>query len=363
MNTAVQTQQKNVVKEALRQDKSLFQLPKEGDLVEGNIIGRESGALYIDLGAHGTGVIFGKEYYQAQDLLKKVKVGEKISAKIVLLENEDGYRELSLKEAGEEMSWNVLKQKQQTGELIDVRITDANRGGLMTEVEGMVGFLPVSQLTPAHYPRVEGGDKEKILEELKKFIGQIFHVRVLDSIAKENKLIVSEKAAENDAIQVSLAKYKVGDVVEGTITGVVDFGAFIKFDPLIEGLIHISELDWQLIENPRDVVSVGDKVQAKIVDISAEGRVSLSLKALKQDPWTGMESRFKKGDNVSGEIKRVHSYGALVRLDENIQGLLHVSEFGDEEAMRKAIHEGETRDFEVLSIDSKEHRIALKLKA
>ncbi len=352
---------KSIMKEALRTHKEFFHVPKIGDSVEGKLLNKESGSIFIDLGAWGLGIIYGREYYLAQNMLKVMHAGDSITAKVVAVDNKDGYTELSLKEAGEERSWDTLKEKAQNGNLLEIKITGANRGGLMAQVDSMMAFLPVSQLSPAHYPRVEGGDKERILEELKKFVGETFRVRVIDFTPKEGKLIVSEKAAENDAIREALQKYHVGDVVEGAITGVVDFGAFMRFDPLLEGLIHISELDWQLIADPREVVKVGDALKAKVVDISADGRVSLSLKALKPDPWQGVETKFKKGDSIEGMVMRLHSYGALVKIDDLIQGLVHVSEFEDEEDMKKHLHEGDKKKFEILSIDIKEHRIALRL--
>ena len=352
-----------MLKDAMKADKAIFSLPKVGDLVEGIVIGKESGAVYLDLGEWGTGIIYGVEYFRAQDTLKNIKKGDTLSAKLTELENDEGYRELSLKEAGEEISWGALKKKRDSGEMIEAEITDANRGGLMTKIDDIIGFLPVSQLAPDHYPRVEGGDKEKILEELRLFVGQKLRVRVIDVLPKENKLIVSERAAEDEGIKEALTKYKVGEVVEGEITGIVEFGAFIKFDTLLEGLIHISELDWQLIEDPRDVVKVGDKVKAKIVDISDAGRVSLSLKALKDDPWKDIEKSIKVGEVVEGEIKRINTYGALVELQEGIQGLLHVSLFDNVDAMKEALQLNDKKKFEVTSVDPEEHRIALKLKA
>lgn len=349
------------MKEIVASYKEWFQLPHTGDIVEGTVLGKESGALYIDLGPIGTGVIYGREYFAVQDTIRDLKPGDKISAKLVQLENEDGLRELSMKEAGEERNWQSLKELRDKGESIEVKITDANRGGLLVSLGDLNGFLPVSQLAPAHYPRVEGGDKEMILDELRKFVGQKLMVRVLDIDPQEGKLIFSEKAAEDDKIKEALVGYTVGDVVEGDITGVVDFGAFIKFDPLLEGLIHISELDWNLVKNPRDVISVGDKVTAKIVDISEDGRVSLSLKALKDDPWAGIEKRFAKDDKVTGEVTKVTSYGALVKLEEGIQGLVHVSEFASEDDLRAALKDGETHTFTVTSIDAQERKISLSL--
>jgi small subunit ribosomal protein S1 len=353
-------QTKQTMKDVLQSQKGLFQLPKVGELVEGTVIGKESGVLYIDLGIIGTGVIYGREYFAVQDQIKKLKPGDSVSAKLIELENEDGYRELSLKEAGEEKSWKTLFDLRDNKELVEVKITEANRGGLLAQYGDMSGFIPVSQLAPAHYPRVEGGNKEMILEELRKFVGQTLNVRVLDVEPRERKLIFSERAAETDNIKEALAKYSVGDVVKGQITGVVDFGAFIKFDPLLEGLIHISELDWNLVKDPRDVVTIGKTVEAKIVDVASDGRVSLSLKALREDPWAGIEKRFKKDAVIEGVVTKVNSYGALIKIDEGIQGLVHISEFSSEDEMHAQLQDGTTHQFEVVSVDSEKRKIALK---
>lgn len=358
------THENNIIgtmKAAIEQERALFHSPREGDIVEGPIIAREGDEVYIDLGRSGTGIIYGREYYESQHKLKDKKKGDIVSAKIVELENEDGLRELSLSEAGRETSWQKLMRMKEERDLVSVKIIDANRGGLLVEKEGMEGFMPVSQLAPAHYPRVEGGDKEKILRELQQFIGQTMEVRILDADPKQNKFIVSEKAGGEESIKKALEKYKVQDVVTGEITGVVDFGAFIRLDPLIEGLIHISELDWQLVHDPRDILKVGDKVQAKIVDITSDGRISLSIKALKEDPWKDIAKRYKQGSTLKGKVVSLNAYGALVRLEDGIQGLVHISGFASQEDMQEKLREGNEYEFEISQISPEERRVALKL--
>ena len=352
---------KNIMKTAVQAEKSLFQLPKKGDVVEGVVINKQGGVLYIDLGHTGTGVVYGVEFLKAHDEIKKLKKQDKVVAKIIEVENEDGYRELSMKEAKAEKNWNSMQEAQKNQELIEVEITDANKGGLMARIGDLEGFLPVSQLAPANYPRVEGGDKNKILDQLRDFVGKKMKVQILDVNAKEEKLIFSEKAAENDSIQTALKKYKTGDNVKGEITGVVDFGVFIKFDPLLEGLIHISELDWSLIENPSDVVKVGDKVEAQIVDIADNGKVSLSLKALKENPWEGIEKKYKVGDTLEAEVGKISSYGALIKIEDGIQGLVHISEFKDEEELKEKLKEGKKYKFEIVGVEPEEYKIALKI--
>lgn len=340
--------------------------PKIGDIIEGKVIGKGRSSVFLDLGPFGTGIIFGKEFIEAKSRLKNLKKGEGLFVKVVDLENEDGYLELSLTKAGKELAWEELSRAKEKDETIKVRITGANKGGLLVEVFGISAFLPVSQLSSANYPKVEGGDSQKILKSLQKFIGKEMEVKVLDFDRKEEKLILSEKAKDNKKIKEILEKYKIGDVIEGEITGVVDFGAFIKFpdgagpDDFLEGLIHISELDWQLIEDPSSVIKVGEKIKAKIIDIS-DKKVSLSIKALKQDPWKDIEERYKKGEVVEGEVVKFNSFGAFVKLSQYIQGLCHISEFSSQEKMEEILKIGRSYQFQILSIEPAEHRMSLKL--
>lgn len=367
----------------LKDDGRFAAMPQEGGLIEGTVIDRSNKEIYVDLGFLGTGIIYGKELMEAYDIAKKLKAGDRVVAKIVELENDDGYVELSLKEASRQRFWDELKEKQRSGEMISVKITEANRGGLVALVSGIKAFLPVSQLTPKHYPRIEGGDKEKILIELQKFIGQDLKVKIIDTVPEEEKLIISEKEVKSEETVDVLKHFKVGDVVEGEVAGVVDFGAFVKL-PLpirgsegakeglpaqdgasanresVEGLIHISEFDYKLIDNPRDVLKVGAKVQAKIIGLDAN-RISLSLKQLKEDPWKNAEATYKKGDEVSGEVIKLNPFGAFVQLDGAIHALVHVSEFGSESKMKEALALGQKYNFKILSIEPLEHRMALGL--
>jgi len=340
----------------------LMKPPKIGEIVEGKIIGFGRSAVYLDLGFLGAGTIYGREFFEGKEILKKLKIGDKILTKIIDLENEEGYIELSIAQAGKDLAWQQLVQKKEEGEILKVKILDANKGGLLAEVSGVSAFLPVSQLSSEHYPRVEGGDQEKISKELKKFVGQELEVKIFDLSPSEGKLILSERAKETDKIKEILKNYKVGDVVEGEITAVLDFGAFLRFGPeSLEGLIHISELDWKLIEDPMEVVKVGEKVKAKIIKI-ADDKVFLSLKALKPNPWEIFAKEHQKGEIISGEVVKLNPFGAFVKIEEKIQGLCHISEFGSPEKMEEILEIGKKYDFEILEIQPKEHRLTLKLK-
>lgn len=349
--------------EILKSGSNLVQVLKPGDLVEGKLLKKAPKAVYFDLGAFGTGIIYGSELMNAQDIVKELKPGDATTIKVVDAENEDGYVELSLREVGKQRAWQEVKELKEKGEILTVKIGGANTGGLMTEVNQLKAFLPVSQLSTEHFPKVNDGDRNKILEELKKLVGQELKVKIIDVNPRNYKLIVSEREIVSENLKELLTKYNAGDVVEGTISGVADFGAFFQFadNPKIEGLIHISELDHRLIENPKEVVKIGDAVKAKITEIK-DGRVSLSLKALKPNPWDKVEEKYKAGETYQGTVLRFNPYGAFVGLDPDIQGLIHVSEFGGVEEMKKKIEVGKSYSFLVDSVKPAEKRIILKLK-
>ncbi len=348
-------------KKSINLQDNLLKPLKIGEIIEGNVISGKHSNIFIDLGAWGTGVIYGKEFREAENTLKKLKAGSSITVKVIDSDNEKGYIELSVKQADKEITWKKLQQKVEDNEILTVKILGANKGGLLTEVEGLPAFLPVSQLSREHYPRVSGADKMKILEELKKLIGQELKVKILDLDKDEEKFILSEKATELEEIKKTLKNYKVGDVVEGIVTGIVDFGVFIKFGKeSLEGLVHISELDWQLIENPANVVESGQKIKVKIIDIT-EDKASLSLKALKKNPWENIGKKYKKGDVVEGKVVKFNPFGAFVQLSARIQGLIHVSEFGSQQAMESIIKTGKKYKFKILTIEPSNYKMTLQM--
>jgi small subunit ribosomal protein S1 len=347
--------------------------PKAGEIASGKILEIGRNTIFIDLGIAGTGVLLGREIKANRNLIKSLHIGDEISAMVLESENDDGFIELSLQAAHQEQSWDSLKRLLETQETIKARVTAANRGGLMIELNGIAGFLPVSQLNYEHYPRVEDGDKNKILQELNKFVNRDLDVRVLDIDPSQQKLIASEKAVGEDKIKAALSQYKLGDLVSGAISGVVDFGAFVRFPlkeqegqekpdkaEMIEGLIHISEIDWQLIEDPRQVLQVGQSVTAKIIGIEKD-RLSLSLKALKKDPWQSIDDKYQKDQIVEGEVTKINPFGAFVQLDKDIHGLVHISDFGSSEKMNSEITAGKKYQFKIASIEPQVHKMALSL--
>ncbi len=336
---------------------------KNGDMVEGKLLSVGKNEVYIDLEGYGVGVVRGRELYDDQATLASLKVGDTIFASVVEPENKDGNIELSLRQAGHERVWQTLQAKLESREIVSTKILGANKGGLMVEINGVLGFLPVSQLNLEHYPRVEDGDKTKILSALQSYVGQSFGVQIITADPEEEKLIVSEKAVFEKENEDRLSQLKMGDVVKGMVTGVVDFGIFVKFGDL-EGLAHISELAWQRVENPKDLFRVGQSVEAKIIGID-KGRVSLSIKQLQMDPWLEAVKQYKIGQVVEGKVTKIMQFGVFVELTKDIQGLAHLAELSheavkDAESMLKV---GDVKSFKIISIEPAEHRLGLSLKA
>ena len=332
---------------------------KEEDITEGIVVAIEKAALYIDLGIAGTGIIYGVEFMNARDVIKRINIGDTISAKIVMRENKNGYVELSLKEARQALMWNDAELAIKDKRIMDLVVKDANKGGLIIEWQGMSGFLPASQLKEDKYPRIEDGDKDKILRELKKLIGKRISVSIISAIPKEGKLIFSEKdGGSKENKEVALGNYAVGDEVEGTVTGVVEFGIFVKLADGVEGLVHKSEIDWGLVEDTKAHARVSDKVRAKIIEVK-DNKISLSLKALKENPWKEAAKKYKKGDEVAGVVIKFNKHGALVSIEEGVAGLVHVSDFGDEAKLRSTLSLGKSYNFSITLFDANEERMTL----
>jgi small subunit ribosomal protein S1 len=361
--TSVQTDFKTMA-ELLANGGIEIKVPKVGDVLEGTIISAGKNEVYVDIEGIGLGVVRGRELYDESVRLQALKAGDKVFASVVEPENKEGNIELSFRQAGQERVWSTLTERLKTKEVIKTKILEANKGGLMVEVNGVIGFLPVSQLSSEHYPRVEEADKNKILEILKSYVGQVFDVMIITADAQDEKLIVSEKAVNEDAMRAKIGKLAMGQVVEGEISGVVDFGIFLKFGDGLEGLVHISELAWSRIDHPKDLYKVGQKVQAMVISIDRD-RISLSVKRLQADPWVEAIKKYQVGQVVKGKVTKIMSFGAFVELDPEIYGLVHSVELSSEEVKdpSEVVKIGDEREFKIISIEPQDHRLGLSLRA
>ena len=334
------------------------QKPEADSLIEGAVILVEKSSVFVDLAPWGTGIIYGREFQNAKDIIKKINLGDIIRAKVVETENEDGYIELSLKEAKQALTWSEAEQAIKQKTVIELPVKDANKGGLILEWQGLQGFLPASQLKAEHYPRVLDSDKDKILKELKKLVGEKISVMIISTLPKEGKLIFSEKDNNPDEKKEILSKYNVGDDVLCVVAGIVDFGVFLKLEEGLEGLVHISELDWGLVEDPRTMFKVGDQVKARVIEIK-DGKISLSIKALKENPWKEFEGKLKKGDIIKGVVIKYNKHGALVSIKEGVAGLVHNSTFGSEVKLREKLELGKNYNFQITLFEPKDHKMTL----
>lgn len=333
--------------------------PVIDDVVEGPVIAIGRARVFVDLHPFGTGIIYGREYLSARETLKNVNIGDTVTAKVVGAENEDGYIELSLREARQALIWNEAETAMQKKSSFELAITDANKGGLIINWNGIQGFLPASQLSPAHYPRVPDGDKEKIFAELKRMVGTKLEVMIITANPKEQKLIFSEKGAGVSERASLVEKYHIGDVLDGVVTGATEFGVFVKIEEGLEGLVHISEMDWALVENPKSRYKAGDAVKVKVIEIK-DDKISLSIKALVDDPWKAAGAKYKKDDKVEAVVIKYNKHGALASIEEGVAGLVHVSEYGTEDELRAKLELGKVYPFTITFFEPKDRRMTLK---
>ena len=326
---------------------------KAGTSFEVEVLNVNRKRILCDLAGLTLGIIPNREFSHDSATLK---AGDKVLAYVLTLENQDGYAVLSLKRADRERIWTTIKEREASGQPVSVKVVDTNRGGLLVDYSGLEGFLPASQLSSNH-AKTNDGEREGSLRHL---VGLDLNVKILSFDQNTNKLIFSEKAAGDSGIAEKAKSLPVGERMTGDITGVVPFGIFVRVGD-VEGLVHISEIAWEKIDNVGDQFKVGDSVEVVVIGIEGS-RVSLSMKRLKDDPWQHKAEQFKVGQKINGAVTRITPFGAFVRLDEGLDGLVHVSEMGDKVTdPHTAVTSGEAYDFEILSIEPLQHRISLRL--
>lgn len=333
--------------------------PKAGDVVKGMVIAVGRNEVRVDINGIAIGIVRGPELEPGITL----HPGDEVEATIIEVDNEMGELELSLRGAGRKRSWDKLRELFTAGLPVSAKILEANKGGLMVRIENASAFLPVSQLSPENYPRVAGGEKTKILEKLREIVGKSLDVKLIDVNEEEDKVIVSEKAVWETKQESVISKYKVGDRVEGDVTAVTDFGAFVRFDENLEGLVHISEIAWQRIEDPRDVLKVGDTVRAEIINIEGS-KIFLSMKKLIADPWKKVAEKYKLGQKIQGKVLKINPFGLFVELDPDIHGLAHISELSSKPVrdVNEFARINDEFEFTIVSIDPENHRLGLSLR-
>lgn len=336
--------------------------PKAGEVVAGTVVSIEKKNILVNVNNQFSGLVISKEIGNTVDL-NAIQSGDAVEVMVLGDSVERGLLILSLKRANQIKSLTNLSKYFNSEEIITVKPTEANKGWLLVDIDGLKGFIPVSQLTPLHYPRVEGADPTKILEHLEGLVGKDFRVRVINVDEAGKKIIFSEKAAISENREKALGSLKVGDVVEGTVSGILTYGLFITFDGL-EGLVHVSEIDWGHVNNPGKFAKVGQKIKVKVIGLDND-KISLSIKRLQENPWDVLARKYKVGDTVKAPISRISQFGAFMELEGGIQGLIHLSEIshGVVKDIRDFIKVGEEVEAKIINFESNEKRIGLSLKA
>lgn len=359
----------------LEKDEKIMNIPAPGDRITGRVLTVSKNEVRLDIEGMTTGIVRANQLYNDLAEYSNLKEGDVIEATVIEIDNENGEMELSFKVAGQQKTWDLIKEILKEKKIVKVTVKEANKGGLVAKLFSINAFLPVSQLASEHYPKVQGGDKGKILEKLKRLINQEINVKIMNISEKEEMVIVSEKEAVADIQNEVISNFKEGEIVEGTITAITDFGAFVKIDNKegenkdansAEGLIHISEIAWQKIDNLKQYLKEGQRIRAKIISISGI-KIFLSIKQLTKDPWLEIENTYKLGQTVTGEIIKINPYGVIVKIDDDIQGLAHISELSKENIqnikdMEKIVKFGDKKQFVIISMDCTNHRIGLSLK-
>jgi small subunit ribosomal protein S1 len=347
-----------------------FQKLKYGTIVSGIVVRAEPREILIDIGAKSEGIVDQKELEKMSvDAIKKLHVGDTVLAFILRAENREGNVVLSLARAQLEHDWRDAEDLLKSGEIFETQVAGFNKGGLIVRVGKVRGFVPATQLEGTYRRRIEaseGGEGGEL--DLSAYVGKKVKLKVIELDRERNRLILSERAAQRELRKEQkerlLEDLKEGAVLSGTVTSVADFGAFVDLGG-VDGMIHLSELSWTKIAHPGDLLKVGDKIEVQVLGVDRDReRIALSLKRRQPEPWSTVEERYKVGQLVNGTITKLASFGAFARLEDNIEGLIHISELADRRIQhpKEVVKEGDTLQLRVIRIDPARRRLGLSLK-
>ena len=347
-----------VMEEALSDPKNLPRRLKKSSVLEGKIMRITAAEVWVDLGSKAEGVILGKELKDESDLLQTIKIGDSILVSVIQVENEHGQVVLSVKKAGMERKWRALEDKGEKREPVEVKVNEFNKGGLLVEYLGIRGFLPASQIASQRLVTTSG--TTDIQATLAGLIGKKITVKVVELNRKENKLIFSKKAATGGPVfqynEGLLDKIQKNDKVKGRVTRIVPFGILVDLGG-IEGLVHISEVSWDRLKKPEDLVHVVEEIEVLVLDKDEKNRrIHLTIKRLLEDPWSQVSEKYKVGQEVSGFITRLTAFGDFVRLEEGIDGLIYSTQLAES---GKEFKVGDRGNFRILSLDVSSKRMNL----
>lgn len=341
-------------------------LPQPGEIRKGVVASISPSQILVSIGAKSEGVVSGRELDQlSAEEREALQVGQEVHVFVINSEDENGNVVLSFKRAQEQISWDNVEKLVENEEVINSKITGFNKGGLIVVVEGLRGFVPSSQVSAMRRTQSTGDTPE---QRWQKMVGQPISVRVIEVDRERRRLILSERAANVESRQSIkervLEELEEDKVYTGRVTSLANFGAFININGA-DGLVHLSELSWDHIEHPREVLEVGQEVKVKVINIDREKkRIGLSVRALQEDPWKTRMEKFSVGQLVEGVITRLTKFGAFARLEGDIEGLIHISEISEQriEHPKEVLKEGDVKSLRVIRIDPEQHRIGLSLR-
>jgi small subunit ribosomal protein S1 len=361
------TNNNNQTMESLLNEQELnIDLPQVGEIRSGVIASVSPSQILVSIGAKSEGVISGRELDQlTAEERDALQVGQEVHVFVINPEDANGNVVLSLKRAQEELSWENVERLVTSDEVVDSKIMGFNKGGLIVAVEGLRGFVPSSQISAMRRSQSTGDTPE---QRWQKMIGQPISVRVIEVDRERRRLILSERAASTESRQSIkervIEELEEGKVYTGRVTSLANFGAFININGA-DGLVHLSELSWEHIEHPREVLEVGQEVKVKVINVDRfKKRIGLSVRALQDDPWKSRVEKYSVGQLVEGVITRLTKFGAFARLEGDIEGLIHISEIAEHriEHPKEVLKEGEVKSLRVIRIDPEQHRIGLSLR-
>lgn len=349
---------------------------KHGDVVEGTVVRIDPDEILVDFGGKSEGVVSNRELMNRRgardgdEARPEIQVGNEVLVYVLQPESPEGHAVLSLRRAGLERKWRAMQERFDAGEIVEARVIDHNKGGLIVDL-GVRGFVPISQIVD--FPRRPRDEQprdaaQEIAEKLQPFVGRTLRLKILEVNRKANRLILSEKVAlyeerreKRDELFSSL---ETGQRVTGVVRSIAPFGVFVDLGG-IDGLVHKSELSWNKVNNPETAYQIGDEVEAEVIDINHErGRISLSIRRLQPDPWQESVAKYKIGDVIEGTVTKLVNFGAFVRVEEGLEGLIHISELSHQRVAHPGdvVQEGQQVKLRIISLDSERHRLGLSLK-
>jgi len=335
---------------------------RRGELVDGVVVLVDRDDVLVDIGGKMEAVLASSEVQAERE--QPLQRGDHISAVVVVPENAEGRPVISISRAKAEIGWRDLQTKFQSGEIVDGEVVDHNKGGLIVSVDGVRGFVPLSQIVELR----RGGTDEEVEEKLRAMRGQHLFLKVIEMNRRRNRLILSERAAsqERRAAQKDrlLAELQPGEIRHGRVSSLTDFGAFVDLGGA-DGLVHLSELSWGQVQHPSQVLQIGQEVDVRVVGVDRENKkIALSLKQVEENPWSRIEQKYHIGDTVTARITKLAQFGAFAELEPGVEGLVHISELSDERIThpKQVVREGEEVQLRIIKIDPGRHRLGLSLR-